>query len=179
VVHGIVLRHRSAIRVESEPGTGTQFQIFLPCIEAQVVDQTSPSDALSVFREDPDRFDLVVTDYTMPTMTGLELARNMIKLREDIPIILLTGYNETVSEEEALHLGFEGFAYKPLDKNSLARLVRNTIDGDAPWNPWGTGPGMTPFTCLQMPAEAELRARGKSGKGLMEPGGDQLRRARR
>jgi CheY-like chemotaxis protein len=97
-----------------------------------LLSQTSPSVAPSVFREDPDRFDLVVTDYTMPKMTGLELARNMMKLREDIPIILLTGCNEMVSEEEALYLGFEGFAYKPLDKNSLARLVKNTIDGDAP-----------------------------------------------
>ena len=87
-----------------------------------------PQKALDLFKSRPNRFDLVITDYTMPHMTGLELAHSLLEIREDLPIILCTGYNDLVSEQRALELGFKAFARKPLSKSEIAGLVRNVLD---------------------------------------------------
>jgi PAS domain S-box-containing protein len=85
--------------------------------------------ALRLFRENPESFDLVITDMTMPDMTGAELAREILRFRPQMPIILCTGYSELISEEEALRMGIRRFLMKPLFMGDVAREIRAVLDG--------------------------------------------------
>ena len=89
---------------------------------------TESTKALELFRSRPDQFDLVITDMTMSAMTGIDLSKEILKLRPDIPIILCTGFNELISEEKAMALGIQGFAMKPFNLRSIADLIRKTLD---------------------------------------------------
>ena len=80
--------------------------------------------AYSAFQEKPTRYDMVITDQTMPVLTGIDLAQQMLKVRKDIPIVICTGFSSTLSKEKALELGVCGFAMKPLSIIDLARLIR-------------------------------------------------------
>ena len=86
-------------------------------------------DALRLFREDPGSFDLVITDMTMPGMTGAELAREILRVRPGTPIILCTGYSELIGEDEALRMGIRRFLMKPLFMGDVAREIRAVLDG--------------------------------------------------
>jgi CheY-like chemotaxis protein len=86
------------------------------------------SEALTLFRNAPQKFDLVITDMVMPGMTGDELARQLLQLRPDLPIILCTGYSENITEAKAKELGIKGFALKPLVMEELARLIRKVLE---------------------------------------------------
>lgn len=90
--------------------------------------RTDSLEALKLLESSPNDFDLVVTDMTMPTMTGDVLATKLIHFRPDIPIILCTGYSKKISEEKAAEIGIKAFAYKPLNKTDLAKTVRNVLD---------------------------------------------------
>lgn len=90
--------------------------------------RTSSVDALELFRRYPDEFDLVISDMTMPNMTGDKLAAAMLKIRPDLPVIICTGYSRKISEEIAIQMGIKGFALKPLVKADLAKLVRRVLD---------------------------------------------------
>ena len=92
-----------------------------------VTGRTSGLEALTTFRNQPDAFDLVITDQTMPGMTGIDLARSMLQIRPDLPIILCTGYSSQVSEEKARSFGIKGFAMKPLAKKDIAGLIRKIL----------------------------------------------------
>jgi PAS domain S-box-containing protein len=94
----------------------------------RVTAHTSSPEALAAFQNQPDQFDLVITDQTMPDLTGSDLARQMLLIRPDLPIILCTGYSSIISEEEALSLGIKGFAFKPLTKKDLSTLIRKVLD---------------------------------------------------
>ncbi len=94
----------------------------------EVTRETNPVSALETFRRDPDAFDLIITDYTMPHITGTELAGEILKIRPDMPIILCTGYSEKGTEASAGELGIRGYAVKPLDRAQLAQLVRKALD---------------------------------------------------
>ncbi len=85
-------------------------------------------EALKTFQNQPELFDLVITDQTMPGMTGADIARRMIQLRPDIPIILCTGYSAVISEEKAKSMGIKEFALKPLSKKDIAALIRKVLD---------------------------------------------------
>ena len=89
---------------------------------------TDSTEALKTFSSDPSRFDLVITDQTMPGMTGVQLAKELLKIRPDIPIILCTGHSETVSPEMAKEAGIREFLMKPLAKQELAEAVRRVLD---------------------------------------------------
>ncbi len=169
VVHGIVESYGGRIVVESAPGMGTTFTLFLPATARQaaaqeveidylpggrerilfvddeaaitamgcqllerlgyaVVAQTSSLEALALFREKAEDFDLVITDVTMPNLPGDKLVQELRAIRPDIPIILCTGYSARVSEDNAAALGAQGFAYKPIVRADIARLVRNVLD---------------------------------------------------
>ncbi len=84
--------------------------------------------ALDLFTVDPRRFDLVITDMTMPQMNGDRFARELIAVRRDIPIIICTGYNPQIDETAAARIGAKAFIFKPLTLQQLAFLVREVID---------------------------------------------------
>jgi len=171
VTRGIVRKYNGFIRVESVPGEGSVFSIYLPAIEEEYdgVDERHEEDlatgrerilfiddepaiagfgrsflkslgyhvdteidsvaALAKFTADPVAYDLVITDQTMPEITGLELARSMLALRPDLPIILCTGYSAALSEHEVHSAGIRRFLAKPLDTKMLADAVREVLDG--------------------------------------------------
>ena len=85
---------------------------------------SDPVEALALFREDPGAFDLVITDVTMPGMTGEKLAREMLRLRPGLPIILSTGFNETVREDEVRAMGIRDFIMKPYSSSEIAEKIR-------------------------------------------------------
>lgn len=90
--------------------------------------RASGTDALACFSRNPYRFDLVITDMTMPHMTGEDLARHILAIRPDIPIILCTGYSSRMAAEKANEIGIRKFVEKPLTANALARSVRHVLD---------------------------------------------------
>ena len=94
----------------------------------EVVATTSSIDALAIFRKEPESFDLVVTDYTMPNMTGMDLAVELLKVKATIPIILCTGHSEPVSPAQAKQTGIKAFLMKPLGKQELAQAIRRVLD---------------------------------------------------
>jgi len=93
-----------------------------------VTTETSSIAALKLFIADPGRFDVVVTDQTMPNLTGIELARQFIALRRDIPVVLLTGFSHLVDADAAKAAGIREFLLKPLTKREMARTVRKVLD---------------------------------------------------
>jgi len=167
VVHGIVKRQGGAVTVQSEPGKGTLFCIFIPAIEATVdpivetgqelptgterillvddeqsviemeiaiferlgYDVTPETDslrALEIFSSRPGEFDLIITDYTMPNFTGIDLSKEIRRIQSDMPIILCTGFSEKVTEKGAMDLGVE-LAIKPFGMKQIAELVRKVL----------------------------------------------------
>jgi signal transduction histidine kinase/ActR/RegA family two-component response regulator len=94
-----------------------------------VVANRSGREALETFRRDG-AFDLVITDQTMPEMTGVMLAAELLKLRPDLPVILFTGYSESVSRETAQEVGIREFLMKPLSRRELAGAVRRALEGN-------------------------------------------------
>lgn len=101
---------------------------ILESLGYKVVTQTSSTEALELFQKDPNQFDLVITDMTMPSMTGDELAKELLHVRPDIPIIICTGYSEKITEEKALCLGIRAYLGKPLIKSEIAETVRRVLD---------------------------------------------------
>jgi PAS domain S-box-containing protein len=94
----------------------------------QVEGKSNSLDALEAFQSNPDDFDLVITDMTMPNMTGEVLAKEIVKIRPDMPIILSTGFTEQVTEEKVKAWGVGAFAVKPLELKYLARTIRGLLD---------------------------------------------------
>lgn len=97
----------------------------------QVVTKTSSIEAFEAFRAQPYRFDLVITDQTMPNMTGLDLAKSLLLIRPDILIILCTGFSETVTQVKAKPVGIKAFINKPIVRDKLAEIVRQVLDKDS------------------------------------------------
>lgn len=90
--------------------------------------RTSSYDALEVFRIQPDKFDIIITDMTMPKMTGEKLAAEIQKIRSDIPIVLCTGYSSSINRENALSTGISDMLMKPITLNDMANTVRRVLD---------------------------------------------------
>ena len=95
----------------------------------RVITRSSCLEALAAFRENPARFDLVLTDMTMPDMTGDKFSRKLMEIRPDIPIILSTGYSETIDAAKARDIGIRAFVLKPLMLKQLAQTIRQVLDG--------------------------------------------------
>ncbi|MGD9732483.1 MAG: ATP-binding protein [Desulfamplus sp.] len=93
-----------------------------------VTGMTNSSDALIIFESMPDKFDLIITDQTMPKLTGAELVEKIIDIREDMPVILCTGYSTKVDAQRAEEIGIKAFLIKPVDYRELAFTVRKVLD---------------------------------------------------
>ena len=171
VVHGVIKEHKGHINVQSVPGRGSTFQIYLPVAERgdeliekkkddgpvkgcgerilliddepDLMDATriilsdfgysvtgfyDARDALALFTDNPHRFDLLITDMTMPGITGSQLAGEVLSLRPGFPIILCTGFSERITREEAVDLGISEFLQKPVTVHTLLRKVRELLD---------------------------------------------------
>ena len=169
VVYGIVKEHKGDIKVYSEEGKGTTFNVYLPLMKKsteavandqasvlqtgtesillvddeesvvrlekqmlerlgyKVVAQSSSIDALELFKANPDNYDLVVTDMTMPNMTGDKLAKEILAVR-DMAVIICTGFSERINKEQAEVIGVSGFIMKPVVKSEMAQMVRKVLD---------------------------------------------------
>jgi len=90
--------------------------------------QTDSTMALDLFKSSPDQFDLVITDMTMPGITGDVLAKKIMEIRPDIPVVLCTGYSRKITEEQAKSLGLRAFLYKPITIKDLAHTLREILD---------------------------------------------------
>ena len=165
VTHGIIQQHQGAIQVNSSPGQGSTFRIFLPILDQPVDTQrdtgqqqlprgnehivlvddehpladiyqrmlaelgyrvtmfTSSMKALHFIEKNIDDIDLLFTDMTMPEMTGVELAKSCLRLKTDLPIILCTGFSESINQDQATRLGITTFLLKPVTKQDLALTV--------------------------------------------------------
>jgi signal transduction histidine kinase/ActR/RegA family two-component response regulator len=94
----------------------------------RVTAKTDSQEALEEFSTRSEKFDLVITDMTMPKMSGDQLALKLMDIKPDIPVILCTGFNETINEEKALAMGIDRFVMKPIVKNDLAKTIRSVLD---------------------------------------------------
>jgi len=103
-------------------------QQILERLGYKVISKTDSEEALEEFAAQPDQFDLVITDMTMPKMTGDQLARKMMDIKPEIPVILCTGFNEAITEEKALAMGIDKFVMKPIVKDKLANTIRAVLD---------------------------------------------------
>ena len=95
-----------------------------------VVSRTSPIEALELFKAKPDFFDLVITDKTMPGMTGDALAKELMNVRPNLPVIICTGYSQTIDQERAKQIGIKAFVMKPILINEIAAAVRKVLAKD-------------------------------------------------
>ena len=114
--------------IDDDPAIAGLIQKFLTALGYRVTARTNPMEALELFKSDPDRFDLVITDMTMPHITGDLLTMEMRKIRPHIPVILCTGYSKRISEEIAGTMGINALLMKPVVKLELAGTVRNVLD---------------------------------------------------
>ena len=115
---------------DEAPITGMLEQM-LTRLGYQVSVQTDSQEALGLFQREPDRFDLVLTDMTMPNLSGVQLTRALLDVRPDLPVVLCTGFSETVSEEEARAAGVRAYLMKPVVRSQLARAIRRALSADS------------------------------------------------
>jgi PAS domain S-box-containing protein len=169
IVHAIIKNHGGAIKVQSQVGKGTQFDVYLPIYEGEednlksektkeslgnaerimIVDDEEqllkmlsetlkglgyqsfpfvrPIEALQTFEENPSGFDLVITDQTMPHMTGIFLAGRIKQLRNDLPIVLMTGYDQLEDPKKLESFGIRTVLLKPFRKVVLAETLRKIL----------------------------------------------------
>jgi len=114
--------------VDDEESLVRLWREVLESMGFNVETRTSAMEAHELFASEPDRFDLIVTDYAMPGMTGLELSQSVLRIRPDIPIILCTGFSHMMGESFARKMGVREFVLKPIVRQDMARIIRKTLN---------------------------------------------------
>ena len=128
----IPLGNERILFVDDETLLAEMGKAMLERVGYAVTSLTSSIDAFNTFKSAPDAFDLVITDQTMPEMTGVDMAQKMLEIRPGLPIILCTGYSNLISENQAKSLGIKGFALKPLTRKDITTLIRKILDQEKP-----------------------------------------------
>jgi PAS domain S-box-containing protein len=123
VSHG----HECILFVDDEAALASLGYALLTTLGYEVVAVTSSLEALAVFQTAPARFDLVITDYTMPQLTGEALAQALRGIRPTLPIILCTGFSETMTAEKARALGIDALCLKPVGFEELGKTIRRVL----------------------------------------------------
>lgn len=114
--------------VDDEATIAKMVGSLLESLGYSVTAKSNGIEALELFKERPDDFDLILSDITMPDITGDKLAMEVMKIRPDIPIVLCTGYSKLMSKEDALKLGIRAFIHKPFTLKDLAQTIRKALD---------------------------------------------------
>ena len=123
--------HERILLVDDEETLVEMAQALLENLGYQVTGVSDSLKALELFRQNPGAYDLIITDQTMPAMTGCAFAREVKREREDVPIILCTGLMEAVAEDQARQTGVQEFLMKPYVISELSRTVRKVLDSRA------------------------------------------------
>jgi PAS domain S-box-containing protein len=114
--------------VDDEKSVAKSMKQILERLGYSVIEKTKAREALKLFLNQPDDFDLVITDLTMPEMGGLELIQALKRIRSDIPFILTTGYSESVAPKKAEKMGIKEYIMKPIAARDLARVIRRALE---------------------------------------------------
>ena len=121
--HGDITGMRVLV-IDDEIAIANLLEEFLGGYGAQVTAFNSPAAAWQVFEQQPEQFDVVITDEAMPGLSGMHLAQRMLRLKPELPIILCTGYSEHVTPDSAAQAGLAGFIYKPVELNALLQILQ-------------------------------------------------------
>ena len=120
--------HEHILLVDDEATVIKLEQQMLERLGYQVTSCNSSLEAIEVFHSNPDAFDIIITDMTMPNMTGDQVAKNILSIKPDTPIIIITGFSERINKEKAETIGIKGFLMKPVLISDMAQMVRNVLD---------------------------------------------------
>ena len=114
--------------VDDDEGIANLEGMMLERLGYQVTSTVDSLAALASFEADPQKFDLVITDMSMPRMAGDTFASELIAVRPDIPVIICTGFSERVNEDTAESIGVKGFLMKPVRWSDMSEMVRKVLD---------------------------------------------------
>jgi CheY-like chemotaxis protein len=114
--------------VDDEPAIESLGNHMLGSLGYAVTTCSNAVDALELFRSDPSAYDMVITDMTMPQMTGDRMALEMMRLRPDLPVLICTGFNELLSTERIKEVGIRALLMKPFLKSEAAKMIRDVLD---------------------------------------------------
>ncbi|MCP3941038.1 MAG: response regulator [Desulfobacteraceae bacterium] len=114
--------------VDDEESIANMARKILKRLGYKIEVRLSPVEALELFKLKPDSFDMVITDMTMPQMTGIKLAKKLKAIRPDILIIICTGHSAIIDEEKAKQAGIDGFVMKPMSKLKFAKVIRDVLN---------------------------------------------------
>jgi len=113
--------------VDDEEMITSMLRVILQNLGYQITICSGSLEALAIFQQDPAAFDLLITDMTMPGLTGFELAQKALALRPDLPVILCTGFSELINKEQAKAMGIRAYLMKPVSVRELAQAVRKAL----------------------------------------------------
>lgn len=120
--------HERVLLVDDEKSIVNMIGQMLERLGYTVMAKTSSLEALETLRNQPDEFDLIISDMTMPEMTGDKLAKEFLKINPDIPIILCTGFSERIKGATVNSLGIRALIMKPIERDKLAKTIRKVLD---------------------------------------------------
>jgi len=120
--------HEAILFVDDEISIATMIKRMLERLGYKVETKMNPVEALDLFESKPDHFDLVITDMTMPQMTGVKLSEKLMEIRSDIPVIICTGHSSMIDEEKAKLLKIAAYVMKPITMTEISQTIRKVLD---------------------------------------------------